>query len=259
MCIVLVTDKKTQTRRRCKLPGKPYCHLHARKNVFGFEFFGSSFQKIIDDNVDDPKRIEEKMSKFTDLLRYNIAFLQGRLPYTFYYLGRWGGKDGDQNTHVQTSTQNLIELQHYGVFTFDGQSDYCHQETITKSEGSLKPGDIFYFRQRSYVAFFAPKKLVNSIVKYVKKKRLSYTLWIQYPNEPTLIISDNFYPSLTEYKMNDGPWKPGTRIRKITTQVPKGIKTPLVSCIFVVPKFCEQIADLELLNIVKKIGFSRLF
>ena len=202
----------------------------------------ASFERIIDANVNNPKAIEDKITRYTDLLRYNIAFLNGRLPRTFYYTDKWGTGTGDD--HARTSTQNLIELHRYGVFTHNGQNDECEPEV----------------RQRSYIEFAIPVTFANDLAKYCCTHDITGTLLILYPNKRQILFSEPFDDPILHLtdELTGGKWKMFSTVGLgdfwLLERVPKGLKIPLANAMYVVPDFCKGLAEVELLNIVKEMN-----
>lgn len=88
----------------------------------------------------------EHVITWKDMIETNVLFLQGKLPGTYGHPGYFGAGSGF--THTEAG-KKLVKLnQKYGVFTVDGQSNDCDQDT----------------NQRSYITSFIDVKLLQKVL-----------------------------------------------------------------------------------------------
>jgi len=115
------------------------------------------FVKHMETNFDNVDKIYEQVQSYEELLLTNIAQLQSKLPKTFFYNGRWGDTE-DQNNHAQKATDNLILLHNYKLFTINGQSNFCGYET---------PESKYPVMQMSYVEFFTTNEFAMQLLPHL--------------------------------------------------------------------------------------------
>lgn len=220
------------------------------------------FEAIITRYAHQPRRIEEHMTQYNDLLRYNIAFLQSRLPHTFYYGARWGQGD-DQNDHAEKSSATLIELQRHGVFTFGGQSDHCERTVVRSHQGRLRSGDVYTMKQRSYVEFAMPEECAERVaIEFIVGHHTQYLLQLQFPDGRVIVWAPKPFSRKTRYpitteQVNDAPERTFTSTVYGAVEHPPlpPLRTPepLAWGILAVDAWCHDSADAALWRIVKKV------
>ena len=166
-----------------------------------------TFEEFMQQHLDEPEIVYEKVQDYHQLLLTNIAFLNSKLAHSFNYFARWGSPDAeDQNTHAQVATQNLITLHQYGILTTNGQSAYCELDTYIppwekEHNGQIvKGGDIHHYslRQRSYVNCYMPENMAVLLLPHLlNDKRICISM--HYP-EGDMRYIDN----VPAYKENNG-------------------------------------------------------
>lgn len=217
----------------------------------------------------DDDSLESGLTTFDDLLRYNVAFLQGRLPCTFYYTARWGEGE-DQGNHVSTSTQNLLELHRHGVFTFCGQSNECEAGVHHDAHpgGILQVGDYYELEQNSFVCFCLPRVWAVRLIHYfAEHMELPYTLALQDGKNTDgnfIMFTPKFegnIMALTKERVNHGEWDVITGVRygdPVDTLEeslwPDHLKPLRAQLYFGMLTTGRELSDEVLLRIIKEIG-----
>jgi len=105
--------------------------------------------------------VYKNIHTYSDLLETNIKFFNNEIDETYYYGGKWGFSE-DQNNHADVATKNLIELTKYGFFTVNGQSSYNDK----------------YIDQRSYLIFYMHKDTFNNLQNKLLNDNRIWTVFI---------------------------------------------------------------------------------
>jgi len=216
----------------------------------------------IDNSKVSPDEIYEKVKTFEDLLLINKAFLRGELAHTYYYFERWGNGE-DQNTHSEAGS-TLIKLHDYGVYTVNGQSDYCEIDKELK-------GKKYTMLQRSFVDVHILPELFEKLWPRLLEDERIYCRYLFYHKGE--ILTDNNFPEdekikfpLTTEKLGDEPTRVYTSVynddiemdfRGTFYQREKNITNILFKTIFItvaVKEFCVGKADEVLLQIVQSLN-----
>ena len=105
----------------------------------------------------DPNRVFESCQTYRELLRCNVAYLQGRLTRTPYH----GGPVADETIPL---LKDLVEVNTRGFMSISGQPSEC--ETTVPTAGPWK-GRYVESQQKSYIEGYLPRKLLPAFLTYV--------------------------------------------------------------------------------------------
>ena len=188
-----------------------------------------TFEKFLDDNIDDYEKVYSKVENYYQLIATNIAFLKSKLPRTWYYGERWGSPEAED--HADVATNNLIKLHEYGVMTVNGQSSFCEKnvyippwQRIDEKTGEIrKGGDIHDYSssQRSYVVCYIPVSMAETLLPYLLlDKRIYVSMhWPdairQVDNVDTYYHKGKFIFDLTTEQIGNNPPESYTKWRRM--------------------------------------------
>ena len=119
----------------------------------------------------DPLQVYNHVQNFNDLLEVNIAFLQGKINYTYYY-GSITDTEPNLNPDTVLLLDKLVELHKLGFYTMDGQGSLKK----IKNFNHIYTGQNMWMEteQKSYLQGYMKKEYVYDLLRYLQTQNVFY-------------------------------------------------------------------------------------
>jgi hypothetical protein len=118
-----------------------------------------------------PEKVYEGVKTYKDLIATNVAFLQGKLPYTPYH----GGPIDPETVPLMKS---LVKINKAGFLSIEGQPSSHEvkfvEHTWKDNEGKTAGNWWYANEQKSYICGFMPKEHLEKFIRFMGNKHDYY-------------------------------------------------------------------------------------
>ena len=132
---------------------------------------GDISQNIKSYGLSDPEKVYKNVRTYKDLIKTNVAFLQGKIYHTPYHLG-------PIDPETIPLVQNLVRINEMGFFSTSGQPALTETVFIEpwKNNETGRTGGNKWFEteQKSYIVGFMPKGHLARFICFMQDKKDFY-------------------------------------------------------------------------------------